>query len=57
MVAIASSAYIRTIETRAKADLTSAQKRQKQRFDLAIDAVKLFHGELNSATPAAGKAI
>jgi serine/threonine protein kinase/tetratricopeptide (TPR) repeat protein len=47
LVAIAGSAYIRTIEARAKADLTSAQARQKQRFDLAIEAVKLFQGELN----------
>ena len=47
LVAIASSAYIRTVQTRAKAELTSAQARQKQRLDLALKSIKLFHGELN----------
>ncbi len=47
LVAIASSAYIRTVQARAKAELTSAQARQKQRLELALNAIKLFHGELN----------
>jgi eukaryotic-like serine/threonine-protein kinase len=47
LVAIASSAYIRSVQARAKADLTSAKARQKQQFDLAINAIKLFHGELS----------
>jgi tetratricopeptide (TPR) repeat protein len=46
LVAIASSAYFRTVQRRAKADLTSAKASQKQRFDLAMTAVKLFHREL-----------
>jgi len=32
--------------TRANADLESANVREKQRFDLAMEAIKLFHGEV-----------
>ena len=33
--------------TQAKADLKSANDREKQRFNLALDAIKLFHGEVS----------
>ena len=32
--------------TTANADLKSANEREKQRFDLAMEAIKLFHGEV-----------
>ena len=32
--------------TRANSDLESANQREKQRFDLAMEAIKLFHGEV-----------
>jgi eukaryotic-like serine/threonine-protein kinase len=32
--------------TTANADLKSANAREKQRFDLALEAIKLFHGEV-----------
>ena len=32
--------------TKANADLKSANEREKQRFDLAMEAIKLFHGEV-----------
>jgi eukaryotic-like serine/threonine-protein kinase len=32
--------------TKANADLKSANAREKQRFDLAMEAIKLFHGEV-----------
>ncbi len=33
--------------TRANADLQAANERERQRFDLAMEAVKLFHGEVS----------
>ena len=33
--------------TQANADLKSANDREKQRFSLAMDAIKLFHGEVS----------
>ena len=33
--------------TKANADLNSANEREKQRFNLAMDAIKLFHGEVS----------
>ena len=33
--------------TKANADLKSANEREKQRFNLAMDAIKLFHGEVS----------
>ena len=33
--------------TKANADLKSANVREKERFDLAMDAIKLFHGEVS----------
>ena len=33
--------------TQANADLESANDREKQRFSLAMDAIKLFHGEVS----------
>ena len=35
-----------TTVTKANADLKSANVREKQRFDLAMEAIKLFHGEV-----------
>jgi len=32
--------------TKANADLESANEREKRRFDLAMEAIKLFHGEV-----------
>jgi serine/threonine-protein kinase len=32
---------------RANADLQSANQRERQRFDLAMEAIKLFHGEVS----------
>jgi serine/threonine-protein kinase len=32
--------------TKANADLKSANEREKQRFDLAMEAIKLFHGQV-----------
>ena len=32
--------------TKANAELKSANEREKQRFDLAMEAIKLFHGEV-----------
>jgi eukaryotic-like serine/threonine-protein kinase len=34
-------------ELRANADLKEANERERQRFDLAMDAIKLFHGEIS----------
>jgi serine/threonine-protein kinase len=33
--------------TRANADLEAANRRERQRFDLAMEAIKLFHGEVS----------
>ena len=33
--------------TRSNADLQSANERERQRFDLATEAIKLFHGEVS----------
>ena len=33
--------------TQANADLQAANERERQRFDLAMDAIKLFHGEVS----------
>ena len=33
--------------TRANADLQAANERERQRFDLAMEAIKLFHGEVS----------
>jgi len=33
--------------TKANAELNSANEREKQRFNLAMDAIKLFHGEVS----------
>ena len=33
--------------TRTNAELASANKRERQRFELAMDAIKLFHGEVS----------
>jgi serine/threonine-protein kinase len=33
--------------TRANADLQAAGERERQRFDLAMEAIKLFHGEVS----------
>ena len=33
--------------TQANTDLKSANEREKQRFNLAMDAIKLFHGEVS----------
>ena len=33
--------------TRANAELQAANVRERQRFDLAMDAIKLFHGEIS----------
>jgi eukaryotic-like serine/threonine-protein kinase len=33
--------------TRANEELKSANQRERQRFDLAMDAIKLFHGEIS----------
>ena len=32
---------------RANADLKAANDRERQRFDLAMEAIKLFHGEVS----------
>jgi eukaryotic-like serine/threonine-protein kinase len=34
--------------TRANQELTAANLRERQRFDLAMDAIKLFHGEISA---------
>jgi eukaryotic-like serine/threonine-protein kinase len=46
LVTLAGSAYVRSVQTKAKADLTSANTREKQRFELAMNAIKVFHGEV-----------
>src|SRR5262249_13356724 len=33
--------------TKANADLKAANERERQRFDLAMEAIKLFHGEVS----------
>ena len=33
--------------TRSNADLQAANERERQRFDLAMEAIKLFHGEVS----------
>jgi serine/threonine-protein kinase len=33
--------------SRANADLKAANERERQRFDLALDAIRLFHGEVS----------
>jgi len=46
LVALAGMATVLAVQTRANADLKSANTRAKQRFDLAMEAIKLFHGEV-----------
>jgi tetratricopeptide (TPR) repeat protein len=47
LVAIAGSAYVRTVQARATAEITSAHARETQRFHLAMNAIKAFQGEVN----------
>ena len=35
------------VQAKANADLKAANQREKQRFGLAMDAIKLFHGEVS----------
>jgi eukaryotic-like serine/threonine-protein kinase len=53
LVALVGTAAVLAVQTRANADLMSANfalalanEREKQRFDLAMEAIKLFHGEV-----------
>ena len=48
MVVLAGSAYVRTVKARADAALTSANTRDKQHLNLAMDAIKIFHGEVRA---------
>ncbi|MFI5458882.1 MAG: serine/threonine-protein kinase [Isosphaerales bacterium] len=53
LVALAGTAVVLAVQTQAKGRLVQANKelalanaREKQRFDLALEAIKLFHGEV-----------
>jgi eukaryotic-like serine/threonine-protein kinase len=54
LVALAGTAAVLAVQTRANgklqqanANLASANERERQRFDLAMDAIELFHGEVS----------
>jgi serine/threonine-protein kinase len=54
LVALVGTAAVLAVQTQANADLKrvnsdlqAANQRERQRFDLAIDAIKLFHGEVS----------
>ncbi len=51
LVTLAGSVYVGSIRARANAELRSANTREKQRFALAMDAIKLFHGEVRDDPP------
>ena len=46
LVALAGSTYVRKVESRARADVTSARAHAKQQFNVAMNSVALLHGEV-----------
>jgi eukaryotic-like serine/threonine-protein kinase len=48
LVALAGSVYVRNVQARADADRRSANARDKQQFNLAMDAINIFNGEVRS---------
>jgi eukaryotic-like serine/threonine-protein kinase len=46
LVALAASTYVRKVESRASADVTSARAHAKQQFNIAMNSVELLHGEV-----------
>ena len=47
VVAVAAAYYVRAVQARAAAELKSANASANERFDIALDAVKLFHGDVS----------
>ncbi len=47
LASIGGTAAVITVQAKANADLKAANQREKQRFGLAMDAIKLFHGEVS----------
>jgi tetratricopeptide (TPR) repeat protein len=44
---VGGTAAVIAVQAKANADLRAANARERQRFDLAMEAVKLFHGEVS----------
>ena len=47
LASIGGTAAVIAVQARANAGLKAANEREKQRFELAMDAIKLFHGEVS----------
>ncbi len=47
LASIGGTAAVIAVQAKANADLKTANQREKQRFVLAMDAIKLFHGEVS----------
>ncbi len=47
VASIGGTAAVIAVQARANAELKAANLREKQRFGLAMDAIKLFHGEVS----------
>ena len=47
LASIGGTAAVIAVQAKANAELKTANQREKQRFGLAMDAIKLFHGEVS----------
>ena len=47
LASLGGTAAVIAVQAKANADLKAANQREKQRFGLAMDAIKLFHGEVS----------